>query len=267
MPARMIDFEALWTSDRLASCNESTRVEYTWVYGLADPNGSFELSLRAIWSKVSPIRPDLTQDRLREIFSEFEVKGLLFTWTDPATGKQYGHWTNSDRPGRLPPASERHRYKKFAPAVPKPQLVEYEAKFRIVTESRLSHDDLTIPSPSGLGVGVGKGLEGKGDGEREREGVGSEGETEHVAKAGGPANAKVRILPVRENQNRRKPNQCEYCNETFPTVKEFLSHRCRSKTRGGHECVNCHATFQDFRSLKAHRSNCRADRQKGENRA
>src|ERR1700690_1946730 len=107
MPSRMIDFESLWTSEKLASCESSMRGEYAWLYGCADANGSFELNLRAIHSKVSAIRPRLTLQRLQKIFTEFHHHGLLFMWQE--NGKSFGHWTGSDRPGRLPKPSERHR--------------------------------------------------------------------------------------------------------------------------------------------------------------
>ncbi len=52
MPKRLIDFEAMWASDKLAACAEWAQVEYAWVYGLADANGSFELTnVRVIWGR------------------------------------------------------------------------------------------------------------------------------------------------------------------------------------------------------------------------
>src|SRR5712692_2484131 len=124
----MIDFDGLWASDKLAACEESVRVEYAWLYGLADATGSFELNMRSILARVSAIRPALSMRRLERIFAEFERHGLLFVWTS-TNSKKYGHWTGSDRPGRLPPASERHCYRKFAPPVPAQALAEYESRF------------------------------------------------------------------------------------------------------------------------------------------
>ena len=99
MPSRMIDFDAVWTSDKLAACKESLRGEYTWFYGLADAHGTFEINFRAIHSRVSAIRPKLSVKRIVAIFEEFHQNGLLFTWT--VNGKTYGFWTGSDRKGRL----------------------------------------------------------------------------------------------------------------------------------------------------------------------
>jgi hypothetical protein len=120
----MIDYEALWSSDKIARCAGWAQAEYAWLYGLANAYGCFELTnLRVIWGKVAAIRENLSLARLGSIFDEFHDKGLLFTWEEG--GKRYGHWTNSDRPGRLPPASLRARYARTTPEVPVDQLQEY----------------------------------------------------------------------------------------------------------------------------------------------
>jgi hypothetical protein len=128
MPKRVIDFDALWASDKLASCAEWAQGEYAWLYGLADASGSFELTnLRVIWGRVAAIRKNLSLERLREIFDEFIARGLLFTWEE--NGKRYGHWTGSDMPGRLPARSWRVRLQKLAPPVPPEALAAYSARF------------------------------------------------------------------------------------------------------------------------------------------
>ncbi len=102
--------------------------EYAWLYGLADCNGSFELTnLRVIWGRVAAIRHALTLQRLEQVFAEFIARGLLFTWE--AGGKRYGHWTGSDQPGRLPPPSWRARLERLAPPVPKVELAAFMAQF------------------------------------------------------------------------------------------------------------------------------------------
>jgi hypothetical protein len=128
MPPRIIVFEALWASQKIALCAPWAQAEYAWLYGLADSWGSFELtSLRVIFGKVAPIRKNFTLERLEQILDEFRDKGLLFVWTQD--GKRYGHWTNSQKPGRRPPPSLQMRYAKFAPPVPQEQLAAYmEAK-------------------------------------------------------------------------------------------------------------------------------------------
>jgi hypothetical protein len=128
MPKRVIDFDAMWGSDKLAACADWAQAEYAWLYGLADASGCFELTnLRVIWGRVAAIRGNLSIERLEQVFGEFQDKGLLFAWEHE--GKRYGHWTGSDVPGRLPAPSWRVRLERFAPPVPKQQLAEYMAKF------------------------------------------------------------------------------------------------------------------------------------------
>jgi hypothetical protein len=128
MPKRVIDFDAMWGSDKLAACAAWAQAEYAWLYGLADASGCFELTnLRVIWGRVAAVRGNFTIERLEQVFAEFQDKGLLFVWE--YEGKRYGHWTGSDVPGRLPPPSWRMRLEKFAPPVPKTQLAEYMARF------------------------------------------------------------------------------------------------------------------------------------------
>jgi hypothetical protein len=128
MPKRVIDFDAMWGSDKLASCADWAQSEYAWLYGLADASGCFEITnLRVIWGRVAAIRGNLSIERLEQIFLEFQDKGLLFVWEHE--GKRYAHWTGSDMPGRLPPPSWRMRLERFAPPVPKQKLAEYMSKF------------------------------------------------------------------------------------------------------------------------------------------
>jgi hypothetical protein len=129
MPSRVIDFEGLWSSDKIGACAAWAQAEYAWLYGLADVNGSFELTnTRVIWGKVAANRKTLSIERLEQVFTEFGANGLLFRWQEG--GKTYGHWTNSDRPGRLPKPSHRARFKRLAPDVPKKQLEAYMLCFK-----------------------------------------------------------------------------------------------------------------------------------------
>jgi hypothetical protein len=128
MPKRVIDFDAMWGSDKLAACAEWAQAEYAWLYGLADASGCFEMTnLRVIWGRVAAIRRNLSLERLEQIFQEFHAQGLLFVWEE--NGKRYGHWTGSDVPGRLPPPSWRMRLERLAPPVPKQQLAEFMSRF------------------------------------------------------------------------------------------------------------------------------------------
>lgn len=128
MPKRVLDFDAIWASDKLASCAPWARAEYAWMYGLADCNGSFELTNpRVIFGRVYAIREDLSIEHLVRVLEEFRAKGLLFVWEE--NGKRYGHWTGSDVPGRLPPPSWRARLERLAPPVPPSALAEYQSAF------------------------------------------------------------------------------------------------------------------------------------------
>jgi len=128
MPKRVIDFDALWASDKIAACPAWAQAEYAWLYGLADASGSFELTnLRVIWGRVAAVRKDLSIERLEQILQEFVARGLLFTWE--ASGKRYGHWTGSDVPGRLPPPSWRVRLERLAPPLPRAELAAYMSRY------------------------------------------------------------------------------------------------------------------------------------------
>jgi hypothetical protein len=169
MPRRVIDYEALWASDKIAACAEWAQAEYAWCYGLADANGSFELTnLRVVYARVAAVRKNLPFERFEEIIGEFHAHGLLFIWT--AGGKRYGHWTGSDKPGRLPRESRRTaRYGPIlAPPVPKKALEAYVAGFEnrpsgpsdseVKTEYQDVDCDTTPVDGKGLGLGLGKGV-------------------------------------------------------------------------------------------------------------
>lgn len=164
MPKRIIDGEAMWTSTKLEACPEWVRVEYAWLYPLADCNGSFEISsITAIWRLVYTIRPHFSCPRLREALAHLEANGLLFTWE--ANGKRYAHWTNSDRPGRLPRPADRYKYERLAPPVPADKLAEFLSKQQN-SISPQQRDNSAIKARMGFGVGVGVGLGvGSGGGE------------------------------------------------------------------------------------------------------
>ena len=169
MPKRVIDFDALWASDKIAACAEWAQAEYAWIYGLADANGSFELTnLRVPHAKVAAIRKNLSFERFEQVIDEFRDKGLLFIWT--AGGKRYGHWTGCDKPGRLPRESRRTpRYgPMFAPPVPKVELAAYvthcasrrDAKGGAASNSgdKSEYQPVYCDSKPVDGLGLGKGV-------------------------------------------------------------------------------------------------------------
>ena len=111
MPKRIIDADAVWASTKLARCREEFIPEYTWLYGLADAYGNFEIDIRVIHGKVAAIRPSFSRETLQAVIEDFHKNGLLFIWN--FRGKRYGHWTGSDKPGRLPPKSQREHHPKL----------------------------------------------------------------------------------------------------------------------------------------------------------
>jgi hypothetical protein len=162
----MIDFEAVWASGRIASCAPWAQAEYTWLYGLADAYGCFELTnSRVIWGKVAAIRKNLSLERLEQIINEFRDKGLLFTWEQD--GKLYGHWTNSDKPGRLPAPSLRERYRPSTPKVPVEQLSAYvEAKkTNGIAEPHAHLNEASMTMHTQGRIGKDRDGHGKGSGE------------------------------------------------------------------------------------------------------
>jgi hypothetical protein len=163
MPPRMIDFDSLWASGRIARCASWAQAEYAWLYGLADAYGCFELTnSRVLWGKVAAVRKNLPLERLEQILAEFHEKGLLFIWEE--NGKRYGHWTNSHKKGRLPGPSHQCRYSRTSPPVPEEQLKIYLEK---------TTPNYSLPETSGISpetsreglVREGKERDGKGYGE------------------------------------------------------------------------------------------------------
>lgn len=220
MPTRLIDFDALWTSEKLLKCSENVRMEYAWLYGLADANGSFEItSLHMVRAKVAVIRPNLSEAKLRKIFKEFEEHGLLFTWVE--NNKRYAHWTNSTKGGRLPPPNHRLRYKMYAPAVPLEELSRYEAGHNPVLEwttSSVKVDNLRTGLGKDKEVGDGAGLD-----------VDTDKDLDTDKEKPRAKNARTDFYfssPEKPKPKSRLPNWlCPDCHKKIPEV-EFLNHVC-----------------------------------------
>ena len=253
MPSRMIDFDALWTSDKLRACKESMRAEYAWFYGLADGHGCFEINLASIHSRVSCIRPKLSIARIGAILAEFHRYGLLFIWND---GKCYGFWTGSERRGRLPPEAERKKYKRSSPAVPLEALREYVSRSR--------RDGIAITSPHGLVLDSVLDLKGTGlgSGEGAPEARGSGANKKPAAQPAALVSPEVQTAtsPIRSEPNfpdrKSKLWHCEYCDENFPGPGEFQVHKCRATSDRGYRCIPCDRLFDTLAQLKSHRQKC-----------
>jgi len=154
MPPRIIDGDAMWASEKIYRCNTvipaTVGVFYPWFYPLADAYGSFEItSIRVIHGKVAANLEFLTIAHTKTILEEFERNGLLFVWEQD--GKRFAHWTNSDRPGRLPKPSERKHYRRLAPDVPADALAQYRPR---ATPAPSVPPTLSLPlaEPSGFEI-------------------------------------------------------------------------------------------------------------------
>jgi hypothetical protein len=186
VPSRVIEYEAVWQSDKLADLPAFAQPEYVWCYGLADSNGVLELSnLRAVHHRVYAIRPTFPFSQFKRLIQLFEDVGLLFIWE--VNTKRFGYWTAAERRGRLPSLSTRGRYSPLGILPPADKLKAFYKKFGIrevgtdssvatesrvnreslandsrtthdTTESRSNHDSIVTGVGVGLGVGLGVGV-------------------------------------------------------------------------------------------------------------
>jgi len=153
MPKRIVDGDAVWTSNRIRAVMPLTfRPEYANLIPLALANGVFECDPFLVWTKVySYNRPDISCDMARTILGEFERVGLLFRWSERAA-KEWGFWVGIDKTGRLPPPTQRERMER-GPEPPAKGLREYMHR---------TADPTVVLGQSYLGlVGFGMGGEGK----------------------------------------------------------------------------------------------------------
>jgi hypothetical protein len=121
-----IDYDGLWSSDKLNRCSDDAQADYVWVYGIADAHGCFELTnLHVVRGRVAAIRKGLSLERLERDFEEYRTNGLCFTWQEAR--KRYGYWVGCE--SRLPAPSTRSRYTRSTPPPPNEQLDEYVRSF------------------------------------------------------------------------------------------------------------------------------------------
>ncbi|HEY4739253.1 MAG TPA: hypothetical protein VIH76_01515 [Candidatus Acidoferrales bacterium] len=137
---------------------------------------------------------------------EFAKAGLLFVWEE--NGKRYAHWTNSDRPGRLPKASDRYKYQKLAPSVPGEKLALFLAQFSKPISPQRGAKRATV-GRVGFGVGLGLG-EGIGIGE----GVGVEA-PQIAAQSTAAETAAAFLPPVDE----KKSSKSKFAAERDETLR------------------------------------------------
>lgn len=124
MPARVVDGDAIYFSDKVKALKPEHRAEYSYLIPLAEANGVFEANPDKIWvTAYAYHREGITPGWVRELLEDFERVDLLRTWTE--LGKVWGYWTGIDKAGRLPGKEHRKRYKNLPPN-PSPRLMEDE---------------------------------------------------------------------------------------------------------------------------------------------
>ncbi len=164
MPKRVLDGEAVWSSDKLAAVEPKwMRAEFANLVPLALANGVFEVSSRKVWSKVYGYnRPEISVGDVDAILKEFERVGLLFRWTEG--NKEWGYWIGIEKPGRLPPASRTERRPEtLGPDPPKEKLEKYrrEGGGYPAGSHRVASGYPGSGSGSGSGLGAGASFAGR----------------------------------------------------------------------------------------------------------
>jgi len=109
MPKRIIDGEALWTSDKLAKLPAEFQPEYANIIPLALADGCFECDPKLLWRTVYAYnRSSITPVFVEKMLEAFESVGLIKRFEHKE--KKWGFFIGIDKPGRLPETSKRNRY-------------------------------------------------------------------------------------------------------------------------------------------------------------
>jgi hypothetical protein len=154
MPKRVIDGDALWTSNKLADVRREYQAEYPYLLPLALGNGTFECDPRLIWRTCYCYgRAHVTTEIVAAILDEFVRVKLLFRWQGD-DGKTYGYWIGIDKTGRLPPPS-RSPHERRGPEVPADRLAAFlaEPNGQPMANQRSGDGALGLGIGSGLGLG------------------------------------------------------------------------------------------------------------------
>jgi hypothetical protein len=156
MHKRVIDGNALWTSDKLALVDPRFRAEYANLIPLATSNGTFEANPKKIHRLVYAYnRPDIAVEQVAAMLNEFEHSKMLFRWEQD--GKNWGYFVGIEKEGRLPAPSHR-KYEKIEVEVPQDQLTKFLAgatQGEPKAETWVTQGIALTGSGSGFGFGVG----------------------------------------------------------------------------------------------------------------
>ena len=121
MSKRLVDGEAIWSSEKLLNVPAELRAEYTWVLPLAEANGCAEYNPAMIWRNCYALtREGWTPARVEELFTAFEQAKMVFRFRakyEPADKERaWVFFIGVEK--RLPPQSERNMGKfKFSKSI------------------------------------------------------------------------------------------------------------------------------------------------------
>jgi len=169
MAKRLVDGDAIWSSDKLQNVPEEFRAEYAWVLPLAEANGCCEYNPAIIFRDCyAYLRPGWSATKVEELFTALEQAKMVFRFKakyEP-TDKERTWCFFIGMESRLPAPSDRAKYKYNAKIVPVEDLAEFLEQ-DIATVSTRYRDVLATTSRNRigdrLGIGVGSGV-GKGKG-------------------------------------------------------------------------------------------------------
>jgi len=109
MPAAVTDWEALWSSSKVARLQpEEFRFMYAWLFGLPDKfYGSFERDSLTIWQRTCAYQlPSWRPDRIDAFLDAAIAAKLYFPYQNRAGTKTFLHVVGICKPGRLPAVSQ-----------------------------------------------------------------------------------------------------------------------------------------------------------------
>ena len=118
MPKRIVDGEALWGSSKIRRLPQEYRYHYANWVPVAEANGSFEIDLDSLLSRIyhPALDPDMDVSEVFYVLREFVIVGLIEVWK--ADSKVWGTFAGMDKPGRLPGHAILDRYKNLPPNKP-----------------------------------------------------------------------------------------------------------------------------------------------------
>jgi hypothetical protein len=149
--AKRIISDTTWKSKKVRSVQPPEfRPEYAWLMPNFEDNGVCEMDAEAIWSEAyGAARPGWTPEKVQQLLEELIRVGLYQKYE--VEGKTYLYLVGSDKPGHLPPPSQRYSTLPLPAAYGDPRVAQ-----------RIAHTGIGIGSGTGSGSGNGTGRTGTG---------------------------------------------------------------------------------------------------------